>query len=51
MVLSRLKWIYTAYDELIQTWCLADDLESYEHVAMEAVTLTFGSVRTLLCLK
>ncbi|KAK7061358.1 Alpha/Beta hydrolase protein [Favolaschia claudopus] len=39
----ELKWIYTAYDELIQTWCFAEDLESYEHVAMESVTLTFGS--------
>ncbi|KAJ7047773.1 Alpha/Beta hydrolase protein [Mycena alexandri] len=39
----RLKWIYTAYDELVQTWCFAEDLESYEHVAMEAVTFTFGS--------
>ncbi|KAJ7667607.1 Alpha/Beta hydrolase protein [Mycena polygramma] len=40
---TELKWIYTAYDELIQTWCFAEDLESYEHVAMEAVTFTFGS--------
>ncbi|KAJ7265844.1 Alpha/Beta hydrolase protein [Mycena haematopus] len=39
---TELKWIYTAYDELIHTWCFADDLESYEHVAAEAVTLTFG---------
>ncbi|KAK7001978.1 Alpha/Beta hydrolase protein [Favolaschia claudopus] len=36
-------WVYTAYDELIQTWCFAEDLESYEHVAMESVKLTFGS--------
>ncbi|KAJ7638448.1 Alpha/Beta hydrolase protein [Roridomyces roridus] len=36
------KWIYTAYDELIQTWCFAEDLESYEHVTMEAVALTVG---------
>ncbi|KAJ7179524.1 Alpha/Beta hydrolase protein [Mycena filopes] len=40
---TELKWIYTAYDELVQTWCFAEDLESYEHVAMEAVTFTFGS--------
>ncbi|CAK5262666.1 unnamed protein product [Mycena citricolor] len=39
---TELKWIYTAYDELIQTWCFAEDLESYEHIAMEAVTLTLG---------
>ncbi|KAJ6516299.1 Alpha/Beta hydrolase protein [Mycena sanguinolenta] len=40
---TELKWIYTAYDELIHTWCFADDLESYEHVAAEAVTFTFGA--------
>ncbi|KAJ6567283.1 Alpha/Beta hydrolase protein [Mycena vulgaris] len=40
---TELKWIYTAYDELIQTWCFAEDLESYEHVAMEAVTFTLGA--------
>ncbi|KAJ6538953.1 Alpha/Beta hydrolase protein [Mycena capillaripes] len=39
---TELKWIYTAYDELIQTWCFAEDLESYEHVVMEAVNFTFG---------
>ncbi|KAJ6627415.1 alpha/beta-hydrolase [Mycena sp. CBHHK59/15] len=37
-----LKWIYTAYDELLQTWCWADDLETYEYVAMEALTFTLG---------
>ncbi|KAJ7672870.1 Alpha/Beta hydrolase protein [Mycena rosella] len=39
---TELKWIYTAHDELVQTWCFAEDLESYEHVAMEAVTFTLG---------
>ncbi|KAJ7873389.1 Alpha/Beta hydrolase protein [Mycena olivaceomarginata] len=40
---TELQWFYTAYDELIQTWCFAEDLESYEHVAMESVTFCFGS--------
>ncbi|KAJ7162622.1 Alpha/Beta hydrolase protein [Mycena crocata] len=40
---TELKWIYTAFDELVQTWCFAEDLESYEHVAMEAVTFTLGA--------
>ncbi|KAJ7762816.1 Alpha/Beta hydrolase protein [Mycena maculata] len=39
---TELKWIYTAYDEVVQTWCFAEDLESYEHAAMEAVTYTLG---------
>lgn len=47
---GRLKWIYTAYDELIQTWCFAEDLESYEHAAMEAVNFTFGCVRSIFLL-
>ncbi|KAF7330780.1 Proteophosphoglycan ppg4 [Mycena venus] len=40
---TELKWIYTAYDELVQTWCFAEDLESYEHSCIEAVNFTFGS--------
>ncbi|KAJ7087241.1 Alpha/Beta hydrolase protein [Mycena belliarum] len=40
---TELKWVYTALDELVQTWCFAEDLESYEHAAMEAVTITLGA--------
>ncbi|KAJ7067934.1 alpha/beta-hydrolase [Mycena amicta] len=39
---TELMWIYSAYSELVQTWCFAEDLESYEHVANEAVTFTLG---------
>ncbi|KAJ7122848.1 Alpha/Beta hydrolase protein [Mycena epipterygia] len=39
---TELRWVYTAYDEMVQSWCFAEDLESYEHVAMEAVTFTLG---------
>ena len=37
--------MYTAYDEMIASWCGAEDLESLEHVAMEAVTFLVGQVR------
>ncbi|KAJ7283373.1 Alpha/Beta hydrolase protein [Mycena rebaudengoi] len=40
---TELKWIYTAYDELVQTWCFAEDLETYEHVTMEAVNFIAGA--------
>ncbi|KAJ7229042.1 Alpha/Beta hydrolase protein [Mycena pura] len=40
---TELMWIYTAYNEIIQTWCFAEDLEAFEHVAMECVTLAFGA--------
>ncbi|KAF7301588.1 hypothetical protein MIND_00724300 [Mycena indigotica] len=39
---TELMWIYTAYSELVQTWCFADDLEAYEHVTNEAVSFTLG---------
>lgn len=40
----RLKWVFTAYDEMMQSWCCAEDLESFEHVAMESVTFVVGAV-------
>ncbi|KAL1721333.1 Alpha/Beta hydrolase protein [Schizophyllum commune] len=39
---TELFWVYTAYDEMIASWCGAEDLESLEHVAMEAVTFLVG---------
>jgi len=39
---TELKWVFTAYDELLQSWCYANDLESFEHVGMEAVTFVVG---------
>lgn len=44
---SRLKWVFTAYDELMQSWCLAEDLESFEHVGMESVSFVVGPVSLL----
>ncbi|GLB33430.1 putative alpha beta-hydrolase [Lyophyllum shimeji] len=39
---TELKWVVTAYDELMHNWCSAEDLEAYEHVAKEAVTFVVG---------
>ncbi|TRM68532.1 alpha/beta-hydrolase [Schizophyllum amplum] len=39
---TELFWVYTAYDEMVASWAGAEDLESLEHVAMEAVTFLVG---------
>lgn len=39
---TELKWMLTAYDELVHNWCNAEDLEAVEHVAKEAVTFIAG---------
>ncbi|KAF9268306.1 alpha/beta-hydrolase [Marasmius fiardii PR-910] len=39
---TELKWVYNALDEVMQSWCYADDLESFEHVCMEAVKIMVG---------
>ena len=44
MVPVRLKWALTAYDEILQALCFAQDLESYEHAAMEAASFLVGKV-------
>jgi hypothetical protein len=40
----RLKWVLTAYDEILQAMCFAGDLESFEHAAMEAAAFLFEKV-------
>ena len=40
----RLKWVLTAYDEILQAMCFAEDLESFEHAAMEAAAFLFEKV-------
>nr|GAT46216.1 predicted protein [Mycena chlorophos] len=40
---TELMWIYSAYNELIQTWCYTEDIEGYEYIASEAVTFAFGA--------
>lgn len=37
--------ILAAYDELMHSWCFADDLESFEHVANETTEFIVGPVR------
>lgn len=40
----RLKWVFNAYDELLQMWCYAEDLDSFEHAGSEVVTFMTGEV-------
>lgn len=36
--------MYTAFDELVHSWCGAEDLEAFEHVVKEAVDIIVGPV-------
>jgi hypothetical protein len=36
--------MHSAFNELVQNWCGAEDLESFEHVAKEAVDFIVGPV-------
>ncbi|KAJ3734500.1 Alpha/Beta hydrolase protein [Lentinula guzmanii] len=40
---TEMKWVFNAYDEMMQTWCYTEDLESLEHVAMELSRFLVGS--------
>ncbi|KIY45992.1 alpha/beta-hydrolase [Fistulina hepatica ATCC 64428] len=40
---TEFKWVYTAFDELMATWCSAEDLESLEHSANESISFMIGS--------
>ncbi|KAK7471117.1 hypothetical protein VKT23_002531 [Stygiomarasmius scandens] len=40
---TELGWTFTALDEVTSTFCYAEDLESFEHAAMEAVKFTVGT--------
>ncbi|KAF5357664.1 hypothetical protein D9758_007460 [Tetrapyrgos nigripes] len=39
---TEMAWVFTALDEATQACCYAEDLESFEHAAMEAVRFTVG---------
>ncbi|KAF9224350.1 alpha/beta-hydrolase, partial [Gyrodon lividus] len=39
---TELKWVFNAYDELLQLWCHAADLDSFEHAGNEVVTFMTG---------
>lgn len=45
--IPRLKWVFNAYDELLQLWCYAEDLDSFEHAGSEVVTFMTGEVSCL----
>ncbi|KAF4574927.1 hypothetical protein EYR36_006279 [Pleurotus pulmonarius] len=40
--LERDKWFTTGLEELLQSWCCASDLESFEHIAKEATRFVAG---------
>jgi len=44
IAIFRLQWVFHAYDELLQLWCYAPDLDSFEHAGNEVVTFTTGEV-------
>ncbi|KDQ64989.1 hypothetical protein JAAARDRAFT_245121 [Jaapia argillacea MUCL 33604] len=39
---TELKFVFNIFDEMFQSWCYAEDLESFEHAANEAVTFLAG---------
>lgn len=39
---TELKWVFNAYDELLQLWCYACDLDAFELGASEVVTFMTG---------
>ncbi|KAG8218315.1 alpha/beta-hydrolase [Butyriboletus roseoflavus] len=39
---TELKWVFNAYDELLQMWCYAPDLDSFEYAGNEVVTFMTG---------
>ncbi|KIL00458.1 hypothetical protein PAXRUDRAFT_129813 [Paxillus rubicundulus Ve08.2h10] len=39
---TELKWVFNAYDELLQLWCYAADLDSFEYAGNEVVTFMTG---------
>ncbi|KAH8830550.1 Alpha/Beta hydrolase protein [Flagelloscypha sp. PMI_526] len=39
---TELKTSYTAIDELMTSWCFANDIESFEHAAIEAIGAIIG---------
>ncbi|KAG1847536.1 alpha/beta-hydrolase [Suillus subalutaceus] len=39
---TELQWVFHAYDELLQLWCYAPDLDSFEHAGNEVVSFMTG---------
>ena len=44
MIVTRLRWVFAAYDEIIQSWCFANDHKSFEHTLMETTAFMVGHV-------
>ncbi|KAG1773827.1 alpha/beta-hydrolase [Suillus occidentalis] len=44
---TELQWVFHAYDELLQLWCYAPDLDSFEHAGNEVVTFMTGETDNL----
>ncbi|OJA07769.1 hypothetical protein AZE42_02984 [Rhizopogon vesiculosus] len=44
---TELQWVFHAYDELLQLWCYAPDLDSFEQAGNEVVTFTTGETDNL----
>ncbi|THH20289.1 hypothetical protein EW146_g1042 [Bondarzewia mesenterica] len=40
---TELKSYFTSFDEMVEMWSFAEDLDSFEHAAMEFLNLTVGS--------
>ncbi|TFK56031.1 alpha/beta-hydrolase [Heliocybe sulcata] len=40
---TELKHVFTALEEMFQSWCYAEDLESLEHAGMEVVRFVCGN--------
>lgn len=43
---TELKWVFNAYDELLQLWCWASDLDTFEHAGSEVVRFMTGEMST-----
>jgi hypothetical protein len=41
---TRLKWVFSAYDEIMQAFGYASDLEAFEHACGEALRFLVGPV-------
>jgi pimeloyl-ACP methyl ester carboxylesterase len=41
---TELQWVFNAYDELLQLWCYAPDLDSFEHAGSEIVSFMTGEI-------
>jgi hypothetical protein len=43
----RLKWAFTAWDEILRAWGYAEDLDTFERFGLEAANVVLGGVGLL----